>query len=119
MVRATVGSGFKWEPAVWLQVANLAIALLVSFNLLSGTIAQVAALVVSGGVTLVTAALTRPLVLSAFTGVAQTFLTAYMLLYPNQLNETQEGAILAFVSVVLGLLLRSQVTPTTKEGGAA
>lgn len=106
-------NGFRWEPAVYLQAFNAAIAVLVAFNVLSGVTANAATVAVAGAVALATAVLTRPWVVSAFTGAVQTLLSA-VVMFGLPLTEQQSGAVLALVAVVLGLVLRSNVTPVTK-----
>lgn len=100
----------KFEPAVYLQAVNAAVAVALAFQLFPGWIGEAAIVAASGLAALVTAILTRPVVVSALTGAGQTVLTAAVM-FGLPLNDQQSGAILALVAIVLGLVLRPNVTP--------
>lgn len=101
------------EPAVYLQVVNAVVAALVAFGVLNGTWADAVGIAASGVVAVVTAVMTRPVVVSAITGGVQTLLTAVALV-GAPITEQQSGALLTVLAVVLGLVLRQNVTPVTK-----
>ncbi|MEV4173967.1 hypothetical protein [Nonomuraea sp. NPDC049709] len=110
---------FGHEPAVWLYVINAVVAFLVTIPAV-GLTAETSGYVMtiaSGAVALVSALLTRPWVVSALTGALSTML-AGLASFGLPLTEQQSGAAVALVSAVLGLLLRSNVSPAATPGPA-
>ncbi|MGW3321158.1 hypothetical protein [Streptomyces virginiae] len=103
------------EPALIIAAISAGLSLLVTFNVgLSGEQAGALVAVISGALAAVTAAMTRPIAPSAFTGLvaaAVALLSAYGF---NVAPETV-GALNAVVLAVLALLTRGQVSPTTRE----
>ena len=110
---------FGHEPAVWLYVINAIVAFLVTIPAV-GLTAETSGYVMtiaSGVVALVSAILTRPWVVSALTGALATIL-AGLASFGLPLTEQQSGAFVFLVSAVLGLLLRSNVSPAATAGPA-
>ncbi|HUR74466.1 MAG TPA: hypothetical protein VMZ00_09320 [Sporichthya sp.] len=103
---------FGREPAVILYVINALVAFLATIPAIGLT--EVSAgwvmTIASGVVALLTAVLTRPWVVSALTGALSTVL-AGLASFGLPLTEQQAGAAVFLVSAVLGLLLRSNVSP--------
>lgn len=103
---------FGREPAVWLYVINALVAFLATIPAVgltaesSGWVMTIA----NGVVALLVAVLTRPFVVSALTGALSTILTG-LASFGLPLTEQQTGAFVMVVSAVLGLVLRSNVSP--------
>lgn len=107
---------FGREPAVIAGLVEAALALLISFGALAGIgirgqaeLALVMA-VVTGGLGVYVAWVTHATLL----GVAVGFIKAVLALaavYGLTLNIEQTGALIAFVTVALGLYQRGQTTP--------
>ncbi|MCA2187681.1 hypothetical protein [Nonomuraea cavernae] len=74
------------------------------------TFQQSQKLAANGVIALLVAVLTRPFVVSALTGALSTALTG-MASFGLPLTEVQTGAFVMLVSAVLGLVLRSNVSP--------
>lgn len=104
-------SHFKFEPAVILYAVNAVVALLVSFGL-GLTHDQVGAItVIATAITTIwTAVVTRPIVVSTITAAIGTVLSAVAAFHFN-LSADQIGTTVTVLSIVLGLLLRQNVTP--------
>lgn len=103
---------FGREPAVWLYVINAVVAFLVTLPAIGLTeeSAGWVMTIATGAVALLVAMLTRPFVVSALTG-ALTTIFAGLASFGLPLTEQQTGAFVFLVSAVLGLLLRSNVSP--------
>lgn len=106
-------SKFHWEPAVWSQAINLVIAALVAFHVLTGTTCGAIGTLAAGLVAVVTAILTRPWAVAAFTGAVQAVLTGVVLLGAH-ISDTQQAAIIAVIAFAIGLITRTHVTPAVK-----
>ncbi|MFI7042606.1 hypothetical protein ACIBI0_38515 [Microbispora rosea] len=107
--------GFKIlgrEPAALLYGIQALLAVAVSFGLFGLTEESAAwVLTISAGVfALITAVATRPFVVSAMTGAVKTILTGAVA-FGLPLTEAQMGAVLAALAIVLGLILRPNVSP--------
>jgi hypothetical protein len=104
-------NNFRFEPAVIAYVVNAAVALLVAYGL-PATEAQVDAVTVitTALAAAVTAAMTRPVVVSALTGALATIMSA-LAAFNWDFTADQIGRTVAFVSIVLALLLRQNLTP--------
>ncbi|MET8866548.1 hypothetical protein ABZW11_26720 [Nonomuraea sp. NPDC004580] len=103
---------FGREPAVILYVVNAIVAFLATIPAV-GLTAESAGWVMtiaSGVVALLVAMLTRPFVVSALTGALSTILTG-LASFGLPMTEQQTGAFVMVVSAVLGLVLRSNVSP--------
>lgn len=103
---------FGREPAVILYVFNAIVAFLVTLPAIGLTeeSAGWVMTIATGAVALLVAMLTRPFVVSALTG-AMTTVFAGLASFGLPLTEQQAGAFVFLVSAVLGLLLRSNVSP--------
>lgn len=105
---------FGREPALIIATISASLSLLVSFGFDGLTAEQAAAVVavISAVFAATTAAITRPIAPSAFTGLVA---AAVVLLAAYGMNVSQEtvGAINAVILAVLGLLTRGQVAPAT------
>ena len=109
-------SGFKIfgrEPAAILYGLQALLAVAVAFGVLGLTEESAAwAMTIANGVmALIVALVTRPIVVSAMTGAVQTILTGAVA-FGLPLTEAQMGTIIAAMSVILGLILRPNVSPT-------
>lgn len=112
---------FGREPALIISAVSAGLGLLVSFSFgLSAEQAGAIVAVVSAVFAAATAAITRPIAPSAFTGLVA---AAVALLAAYGLNVSAEsvGALNAVVLAMLGLITRGQVTPakSTASGPAA
>lgn len=105
----------RFEPVLYAQAANAAVAMLVALHVITGALGDGITVAVAGAVALVTAFLTRPWVVTAITGAIQTCLTALVMLLPGvHLDHVQVGYVLAFVAAVFAVLTSLRVTPITK-----
>lgn len=104
-------NGFKFEPAVILYGVNAAVALVVAYGL-DLTKTQIAAITVAATAVLaiVTAVMTRPVVVSTITGAVASLLTA-VAAFGLHLTGDQIGATVTVLSIGLALLLRQNVSP--------
>jgi hypothetical protein len=105
---------FGREPAVWVGLIESALTVLLAFGL--GISPEtygpwLAIFVALGGV--VTAWATRDTLLSALLGAIKAGLVLFTV-YGLSLTDQQQGAIIAFATVLIGGWLRTQTTPTAK-----
>lgn len=102
---------FGYEPAVLIYTVNAIVAMLASYGL-PLTHSQVAAIttIATAILTITTAAMTRPIVVSTVTAALGTLLTAAAA-FGLHLTSNQIGTTVAALSIVLALLLRQHVTP--------
>jgi hypothetical protein len=99
------------EPALVITAISAALSLLVTFNVgLSGEQAGAIVAVISGVLAAATAAMTRPIAPSAFTGLVAV-IVALLAAYGFNVSPETVGALNAVVLAVLGLLTRGQVSP--------
>jgi hypothetical protein len=102
---------FGYEPAIWLYGINSGVALLVAYGLpLSQTQVAAVTVIATAFLTVLTAALTRPVDVSALTAAVGTGLAAAAAFGLN-LSADQIGTTVAVGSIVLALVLRSNVSP--------
>lgn len=101
----------KLEPAVIIYGLNAAVALLVSFglNLSEGQVSAITVLA-TAVLAIVTAVMTRPIVVSTITGAVGTALAA-VAAFGFDLSASQIGSVVTLLSIVLALLLRTNVSP--------
>jgi hypothetical protein len=110
--------GVRWEPAVWLYGASSAIALLTAFGLpLTATQAAAVTTIATAVLAGATAALTRPVEVSAITGALATALTAAGA-FGLHLSAGQVGTLATMLNLALALLLRQGVTPAARASAA-
>ncbi|MGH3390986.1 MAG: hypothetical protein ACRDOO_19130 [Actinomadura sp.] len=103
---------FGYEPAVLLQAVNACVALLVAFGLgLSEPQVSAITVLATAAVSIATAVMTRPVVVSAVTGGIGTALSA-VAAFGLELDAQQIGAVVTASSIVLALLLRQAVSPS-------
>lgn len=103
---------FGREPALVLAGVSAGLSLIVSFNF--GLSAEQAGAIVAVGSAVfaaATAAVTRPIAPSAFTGVVAAAV-ALLAAYGLEVSAETVGALNAAVLAVLGLVTRGQVSPT-------
>mgnify|MGYP006976742582 CR=1 FL=1 len=107
---------FGREPAAWLYALQALLAFAVTVPALGITEEMSAWImtIANGLMAALVAVLTRPFVVSALTGAVQTVLTG-MIAFGLPMTEQQTGAAVAALSVILGLILRPNVSPA--EGG--
>lgn len=100
------------EPAAILYALQAVLAVLVAFGVfgLTETSAAWVLVIGNGAMALVVAVVTRPFVVSALTGGVQTILTG-LIAFGLPLTEVQMGAVIAALSILLGLTLRPNVVP--------
>lgn len=104
---------FGREPALIVAALSAGLSLLVTFNVgLSGEQAGAIVAVISGALAAVTAAMTRPIAPSAFTGLVAAAV-ALLAAYGFSVAPETVGALNAVVLAVLALVTRGQVSPTT------
>lgn len=103
--------GFSYEPATILYGVNAAVSLLVAYGLdLSKDQVSAITVIATGLLTVITAAMTRPVVVSSITAAVGTCLTA-VAAFGLHLTADQIGATVTAISIVLALLLRQNVSP--------
>lgn len=103
---------FGREPAVLLALVQGLLALLLSLDVI-GLTAETSALwyaVASAGVGIYLAYVTRETLLAAATGGASAVM-ALLIAYGTPLNVDQQSAILGFIAIALGFVLRAQNAP--------
>ena len=102
---------FGFEPAVILYGVNALVSLLVAYGV-DLTRDQVSAITViaTAVVAIVTAVLTRPVVVSTITGAVGSLLAA-VAAFGLHLSADQIGATVTVLSITLALLLRQNVSP--------
>lgn len=102
---------FGYEPAMILYGVNALVGLLVSYGVDLDK-SQVAAIsvIVTAILAGVTAAMTRPLVVSGITGAVGTLLAA-VAAFGAHLTADQIGTTVTALSIALALLLRTNVSP--------
>lgn len=103
---------FGREPAAILYGLQALLAVAVAFGLFGLTEDSAAWVmtIANGVMALIVAVVTRPVVVSALTGAVQTILTG-AIAFGLPLTEAQMGTVIAALSVVLGLILRPNVSP--------
>lgn len=103
---------FGREPAVILYVINAIVAFLATLPAVGLTeeSAGWVMTIANGVIALLVALLTRPFIVSVLTGALSTILTG-LASFGLPFSEQQTGAFVFLVSAVLGLLLRSNVSP--------
>lgn len=100
------------EPAAILYALQAVLAVLVAFGVF-GLTEESAGWVMTigtGVMALIVAVVTRPFVVSALTGAVQTLLTGFIA-FGLPWTEAQSGAVVAALAIVLGLILRPNVSP--------
>lgn len=104
---------FGRDPAAILYGLQSLLAVLVAFSVLTGDAADYTMVIANGGMALIVALTTRPVVVAAITGAAQTILTGIVAfgLPGLSFSTEQQGVIIAALSAVLGLLLRQNQSP--------
>lgn len=104
---------FGREPALVIAAISAGLSLLVTFNVgLTGEQAGALVAVISGALAAVTAAMTRPIAPSAFTGLVAAAV-ALLAAYGFEVAPETVGALNAVVLAVLALVTRGQVSPTS------
>jgi hypothetical protein len=100
------------EPAALLYALQAVLAVAVSFGAfgLTATSAGWVMTIANGVMALVVAIVTHPLAVSAAVGAVQTILTG-AISFGLPLTEAQTGTLIAALSVVLGLALRTNLAP--------
>jgi hypothetical protein len=108
---------FGYEPAVILYSINAGVALLVAYGLplSQGQVAAIST-IATALLTVVTAAMTRPVPVSALTAAVGTGLAAAAAFGLN-LSADQIGTTVAALSIVLALVLRANVSPAQASPG--
>lgn len=102
---------FGLEPAVIAYVVNGGVALLVVYGLpMSQGQVEAVTVTTTAIAAAVTAVMTRPIVVSTLTGALATVMTA-LAAFRIEFSAEQIGQTVAFVSLVLALLLRQNVSP--------
>ena len=109
---------FGREPALIIASISAALSLLVTFQFgLSAEQAGAIVAVISAVFAAATAAVTRPIAPSAFTGLVAA-VAALLAAYGLELGPEKIGALNAVVLAGLGLLTRGQVTPANHSAPA-
>ncbi|WP_406145094.1 hypothetical protein [Streptomyces anulatus] len=110
---------FGREPALIIATVSAALSLLVSFQFgLDAEQAGALVAVISAVFAAATAAITRPVAPSAFTGLVAAAV-ALLAAYGLSVSAETVGALNAVVLAVLGLMTRGQVTPAKSTTPAA
>lgn len=103
---------FGREPALIIATISAGLSLLVTFNVgLSGEQAGALVAAISAVLAAGTAAITRPIAPSAFTGLVAAAV-ALLAAYGFNVSPETVGGLNAVVLAVLGLVTRGQVSPT-------
>jgi formate hydrogenlyase subunit 3/multisubunit Na+/H+ antiporter MnhD subunit len=104
---------FGQEPAVIVYSVNALVALLVAYGLdLSQEQTAAVSSIATAVVAIIVTVMTRPIVVSALTGAVTTLMTA-VAGFGLEFTADQIGATVTVLSIVLGLVLRANVTPTS------
>ncbi|MEV0388358.1 hypothetical protein [Nonomuraea sp. NPDC050643] len=104
---------FGQEPAAILYAINALVALLVAFGLgLSQVQVATISTVASAVIAIIVAIMTRPFVVSALTGAVTALMTA-VAGFGLEFTADQIGATVTVLSMLLGLVLRANVTPVS------
>ena len=104
---------FGYEPAALLAALNALVAVVVSFGLpLSTDQANAVTTIATAGIGIWIALMTRPIVPTAVATLVGTVLTA-LAAFNLELSEEKVGSLVALTSIVLGLLIRANVSPAT------
>ncbi|MER8220872.1 hypothetical protein ABTZ58_09830 [Streptomyces sp. NPDC094143] len=110
---------FGREPALVIATVSAGLSLLVTFQFgLSAEQAGAIVAFISAVFAAATAAVTRPIAPSAFTGLVAA-VAALLAAYGLDLGPEKIGALNAVVLATLGLLTRGQVAPATPSTPAA
>ncbi|MFF5261385.1 hypothetical protein ACFY4C_20775 [Actinomadura viridis] len=110
---------FGLEPAVIAYAVNAAVALLVAYGLdLSQDRVAAISVLSTAILTVVTAVMTRPVVVSSITAAVATALSA-VAAFGLELSAEAIGATVTALSIVLALLLRQNVSPAPVVGTRA
>lgn len=110
---------FGREPALIIAAVSAGLSLLVTFNFgLSAEQAGALVAVISAVFAAATAAITRPIAPSAFTGLVAA-VVALLAAYGFEVSAETVGALNALVLATLGLLTRGQVSPASPPAKAA
>jgi len=104
---------FGRDPAAILYGLQSLLAVLVAFGTLTGDAADYTMTIANGVMALIVALTTRPAVVAAITGAAQTILTGIVAFGLPGLSFTteQQGVIIAALAAVLALMLRQNQEP--------
>ncbi|MBN6054499.1 hypothetical protein JYK22_21335, partial [Nonomuraea sp. RK-328] len=104
---------FGRDPAAILYGLQSLLAVVVAFGVITGDAADYTMTVANGVMALIVALTTRPFVVAAITGAAQTILTGIVAFGIDGLtfSTEQQGVIIAALSAVLALLLRQNQEP--------
>ena len=110
---------FKYEPAMILYSVNVAVGVLLAFHVInltadqSGAVLTIATAITTG----ITAAITRPVVVPTLVAAASTAAVAVGA-FGLHISDKQLSASTAALTLILGLLLRQQVTPQPPQYNA-
>jgi hypothetical protein len=101
------------DPAAILYGLQSLLAVVVAFGVITGDAADYTMTIANGVMALIVALTTRPVVVAAITGAAQTILTGIVAFGMPGLSFSteQQGVIIAALAAILGLLLRQNQTP--------
>ncbi|WP_217235479.1 hypothetical protein [Streptomyces sp. AC555_RSS877] len=110
---------FGREPALIIATVSAALSLLVTFQFgLSAEQAGAVVAVISAVFAVATAAVTRPIAPSAFTGLVAA-VAALLAAYGLELSAEKVGALNAVVLAGLALMTRGQVSPASPTAPAS
>ncbi len=110
---------FGREPALIIAIISAGLSLLVTFNVgLSSEQAGAIVAVTSAVFAVITAAITRPIAPSAFTGLVAAVVALLASFHFNVAPETV-GSLNAFVLAVLVFITRGQVSPASPTAPAS
>jgi hypothetical protein len=101
------------DPAAILYGLQSLLAVVVAFGVITGDAADYTMTIANGVMALIVALTTRPVVVAAIPGAAQTILTGIVAFGMPGLSFSteQQGVIIAALAAILGLLLRQNQTP--------
>lgn len=104
---------FGRDPAAILYGLQSLLAVVVAFGVITGDAADYTMTIANGVMALIVALTTRPFVVAAITGAAQTILTGIVAFGLPGLSFTsaQQGVIIAALAAVLALMLRQNQEP--------